>query len=135
MAITEIQREQMKIAYADRSAIDWSLDNVLLGSRISPESRAQLIADALRLSPEGKAGWVEVGTREDFSRHVGRINVPVLIVAGELDRVDPIEVVKSDLIPHYPLARVHFLPSRGHLLPVEASQDVANLVAQFAKSL
>jgi pimeloyl-ACP methyl ester carboxylesterase len=132
MVIDEVQREQMKKAYSDNHAIEWSLDNVLLGSPISLEDRAQLIADALRLSAEAKAGWVDIGTREDFSKEVQNINVPVVIVAGELDRVDPIHVVKSHVIPHYPLAPTHFLPGKGHLLPVEAPQEIASIVSLFA---
>jgi pimeloyl-ACP methyl ester carboxylesterase len=135
MVIDDVQREQMKKAYSDNHAIEWSLDNVLLGSRISQEDRAQLIADALRLSAEAKAGWIDIGTREDFSKAVQNISVPVVIVAGELDRVDPIHVVKTHIIPHYPLAPVHFLPQKGHLLPVEAPQEVASIVSLFAMSI
>jgi pimeloyl-ACP methyl ester carboxylesterase len=135
MIIDEAQREQMKKAYSNSYAIEWSLDNVLLGSLIPQEDRAQLISDALRLSAEAKAGWVDVGTREDFSEQVQNINVPVVIVAGALDRVDPIHVVKTHIIPHYPSATVHFLPHKGHLLPVEAPQELATIVSLFATSL
>lgn len=134
MSIDEVQRSQMRKAYSDSVAVEWSLDNVLLGSPIPQEDRAQLIADALRLSAQAKAGWIDIGTREDFSKAVRNINVPAVIVAGELDRVDPMHVVKTHLIPHYPSAPVHFLPHKGHLLPVEAPQEIANIISLFATS-
>jgi pimeloyl-ACP methyl ester carboxylesterase len=135
MAIGEAQREQMKKAYSDAHAVEWSLDNVLLGSPIAPEARTQLIADALRLSAEARTGWVDIGSREDFSKEVQDINVPAVILAGQLDRVDPSEVVKAHIIPHYRSAPVHFLPDKGHLLPVEAPREVAAIVAHFASAL
>lgn len=135
MVIDEAQREQMKRAYADRGAVEWSLDNVLLGTAVSTEVREQLIADALRLGPEAVEGWVERGSREDFSDMAADIEVPVLIVAGELDRVDPLAVVKSHLLPHYPSARVELLPGKGHLLPVEAPAEIAAAVGAFAAGL
>ncbi|MGI4814174.1 MAG: alpha/beta fold hydrolase [Janthinobacterium lividum] len=135
MAIDETQREQMKSAYADRNAIEWSLENVLSGSPIAESSRAQLLVDALRLSPQAKTGWIDIGTREDFSQRAADIEVPIVIVAGELDRVDPIAVVNAHIVARYPSAPVHFLPNKGHLLPVEAPEDVAAIIGVFAASL
>jgi len=135
MAIDDTQREQMKRAYADADAVEWSLDNVLVGSPLPDEVRQQLIADALRLSPPATSGWIDVGTREDFADRVSTIDVPVVIVAGELDRVDPVSVVREHILVRYPLAQVNFLANRGHLLPVEAPDDIARIVAGFAGAL
>jgi len=63
------------------------------------------------------------------------IHVPVVIVAGQLDRADPVAVVKAHIIPHYLAARVHSLPNKVHLLPVEAPEEVATVISDFAKSL
>ncbi len=135
MAIEDTQRGQMKMAYADRGAVEWSLENVLLGSPVPDESRQQLIADALKLSTPAKAGWIDIGTREDFSGDIANIDVPVAIVAGELDRVDPVSVVKEHILPRYPAAQVNFLVGKGHLLPVEAPAEVAAIVGRFAGAL
>lgn len=133
MAIDDAMRAQMKAAYADRDAVEWSLNNVLVGSPLSVESRSQLITDALRLSSPAKAGWVDIGTREDIREQTAQIHVPVTIVAGELDRVDPVAVVKDHILPYYPNAVVHFLPNKGHLLPVEAPEEIAGLIRDMAE--
>jgi pimeloyl-ACP methyl ester carboxylesterase len=132
MVIEEAQRAQMRVAYRDRSAIEWTLENVLLGSPISAPSREQLIVDALRLSAEASSGWIDIGTRDNFSKYAADTEVPVVIVAGELDRVDPPPVVKAHIVPQYPTAQVSFLPNRGHLLPVEAPHEVATLITFMA---
>jgi len=135
MAIDEAQRRQMRTAYANRGAVEWTLDQVLLGSPVAAASREQLIADALRLSPEATAGWLDVGSREDFAAKASSIDVPVAIVVGERDRVDPVAVVESHIRPHYPRALVRYLPDKGHLLPVEASQEVAADIQLFIQQL
>ncbi len=132
IAIDNAQREQMKAAYADAVAITWTLENVLTGSPISDAAREQLIKDALRLSPPARAGWIDVGTRDDITEAVAHINVPVLIVAGELDRVDPVSVVNEEIVARYPGARLNFLPNKGHLLPVEAVEELVFIVGGFA---
>ena len=134
MAIPEEQRAVMKKAYDDRAAVEGTLDNVLLGSPVPAAVRERLIADSLRLSPEATNGWIEIGSREDFREKAAEVAVPVGIIAGELDRVDPIAIVKSHLVPSYPAATVRFLPNKGHLLPVEAPQDVADLIRFVAEA-
>jgi pimeloyl-ACP methyl ester carboxylesterase len=135
MAIDDAQREQMKKAYADRAAVEWSLDNVLVGSPLADDARRQLVADALRLSPPATSGWIDVGTREDFAGRVAHIDVPVVIVAGELDRVDPLPVVRQHIAARYPSAQVNVLANKGHILPLEAADEVAAIVGRFAGAL
>jgi pimeloyl-ACP methyl ester carboxylesterase len=135
MAIGDGQREQMRGAYASREAIAWSLDNVLVGSPISNEAREQLVADALRLSRAATAGWIDVGGREDISAEVTAVDVPLVILAGTDDRVDTPEIVQTRIAPHYPKAPVHVLPGKGHLLPVEASAEIARVIREFAGAL
>jgi pimeloyl-ACP methyl ester carboxylesterase len=49
-----------------------------------------------------------------------KINVPTLIVSGELDRVDTTEALRTELMPRIPHAKLHLLPDVGHLSPLEA---------------
>jgi pimeloyl-ACP methyl ester carboxylesterase len=132
LVIGDTQREQMKADYRDRRVIEWTLQNVLLGSPISAAAKEKLIADALRLSTEAKAGWIKIGSREDFCYRAAEIDAPVVIVAGELDRVDPVNMVKEHIVSNYPSALARFLPNKGHLLPVEAPQEIANIVRSVA---
>lgn len=135
MVIGDGQRAQMRGAYATRESVNWSLDNVLVGSPISSRAREQLVADALRLSSPALAGWIDIGAREDISFDVAQVAVPVVIVAGTIDQVDTPEVVQTRIVPHYPAAPVHMLSGKGHLLPAEAPAEIARVVREFATSL
>lgn len=132
MAIGDEQRAQMKLAYSSREAVEWTLDNVLTGSALAPEARERAIQDALRISQAATAGWIDTGTREDFSLEVAAIEVPVVIVAGRLDRVDPVAVVQQHIVAHYPAAPLHLIADKGHLLPLEAPDAVAAILREFA---
>jgi pimeloyl-ACP methyl ester carboxylesterase len=132
MQISQAQRDQMKGAYASRDSINWALDNVLTGSPIADKDRELLIADALRLSPGARDGWIEVGSREDYSSDVSKVNVPVAVIAGEADKVDPLEVVKAHILPAFSNPETHFLKKKGHLLPIEAPRELVEILGKFA---
>jgi pimeloyl-ACP methyl ester carboxylesterase len=132
MQIDDAQRDQMKGAYVNRETVNWVLDNVLTSSPISDDDREVLVADALRLSPAAREGWVEVGTREDYSNEVARVDVPVIVIAGEEDRVDPAEVVRAHILPSFDNPETHFLKGKGHLLPIEAPGELVAILEEFA---
>ncbi|MBI3898397.1 MAG: alpha/beta hydrolase [Gammaproteobacteria bacterium] len=135
LQIGQEQREQMKRAYSSQDSINFVIDNVLTGSPISKKDRENFVTDALRLSPGMREGWIEVGTRDDFSKEVANINVPVAVIAGEIDKVDPLEVVKSHVLPSFKDPEVHVLKNKGHLLPMEAPIEVAEILGRFAAKL
>ncbi|MDC0707166.1 alpha/beta hydrolase [Stigmatella sp. ncwal1] len=135
MPIGDEQRAQMKMAYANRDSVNWTLDNVLIGSPTSSQAREQAVVDALGVSQPAVLGWIDTGTREDFSREVASIDVPTVIVTGELDRVDPIDVVRGHIVPHFKDAPLHVIPGRGHLLPIEAPGEIADILREFAAGL
>ena len=129
--IDEQQREQMRGAYGNRESIEFVLDNVLLGSPISTEARKLLIAEALRVTPQAKSGWIDIGTSDDIRTEAKSIDVPMVIVAGDSDRVDPLDVVKTEIVPVYPRAELHLLPGKGHILPLEAPLELATIIGDF----
>ena len=131
MHIGDAEREQMRGAYTSRETVNWAIDNVLTSAPISDTDREAIITDALRLSESAREGWIEVGSREDYSKEVANVNVPVAIIAGEEDKIDPVEVVKTDIIPSFQSPETHFLGGRGHLLPAEAPAEVVEILSNF----
>ena len=59
----------------------------------------------------------------------------VATVNQNTERAVPIAVVEEHVVPHYPSASLQILPNKGHLLPIEAPQEVATLIATFVASL
>jgi pimeloyl-ACP methyl ester carboxylesterase len=128
-------REAMADAYSSRQSVDATIDQVLTGKPLSPEDRAQVITDSLRGAPPAKAAWPNSTSQEDISVAVAAINVPTLVIGGELDRVDTVDALRSELLPRIPQAMLEVLPGTGHLSPLESPEEIAGLIAEFAGGL
>ncbi|MDZ5648506.1 alpha/beta hydrolase [Nitrospirillum sp. BR 11828] len=135
MAMPGDAREQMAGAYATRETVGMVIDHVLTAKALAPEDREQVIEDSLRGAPAAKVAWPQSTSLEDISDWVGSVNVPTLVVAGELDRVDSVDLLKTTLVPRIAGATLHVLAGIGHLSMLEAPDDVARLVAGFASGL
>ncbi len=72
---------------------------------------------------------------EDVSADLGRINVPVLVVAGEHDRVEPVEVMRSHVIAEIAGAELTIIPGSGHLIPLERPQALSDYIAAFRDTI
>ncbi|MGH8779374.1 alpha/beta fold hydrolase [Paraburkholderia sp.] len=131
MALADEQRAAMAAAYDSRESIEWLLDNVLTANPLTPTQRDQVVVDSLRGAPQAKAAWPNAAMLEDITGHVGSIDVPVLVIAGELDQIDRVETLQKELLPRIAGARLHVLPGTGHLSPLEAPSALATVIRQF----
>ncbi len=132
-ALAPQEREAMIGAYASTEAIGWTIDNVLTGSTLSSPLRDQLIADSLGGADAAKAAWPAGAIAEDVSADLARIAVPVLVIAGEADKVDNAEMIRDVVLPCLPNAAMTVIPGVGHLLPLEAPDALAAKIADFTR--
>jgi pimeloyl-ACP methyl ester carboxylesterase len=128
-------REIMAGAYATNETVAAAIDTVLTAKPLSAEDRQQVIEDSLRGAPEAKAAWPYATSLEDIAGQVGDINVPTLVIAGELDRVDPPIRLQTELLLRVPQAVMRILPGTGHLSMLESPDGVAALIAEFCRHL
>lgn len=131
MALPVEQRAAKAAAYDLRESISWVPDNVLTANPLTPADREQVIVDSLRGAPQAKAAWPKVAMLEDIGGEVSSIDVPVLVIAGDADRVDRLETLQKELQPRIAGARLHVLPWIGHLSPLEAPGAIAAAIEQF----
>ena len=95
------------------------------------EVRAQIIADNLAAAPQAKLAWPTSMAYEDISAEVGRIAVPTLVLAGEHDRLDPVEQHRREVLPRIAGARLEIIPGSGHLVPVDEPMALAQAIHAF----
>ncbi len=60
--------------------------------------------------------------------------MPTLLIAGELDQVDPVETLRAELLARIHHAVMSVLPETGHLSPLESPREVAALISEFLLS-
>lgn len=128
-------REMMAQAYSSREAVEATIDKVLTAKPLPAADREQVIEDSLRGAPQAKAAWPNATSLEDISDKVTTITAPTLVVAGELDRVDSVDLLKAELLTRVPHAVLQVLPGAGHLSMLETPRALAQIIANFANSL
>lgn len=92
--------------------------------RMADETGERRLAAQLRLQ----------GTRIDERPMLPSVTVPTLVVAGERDRICPVER-HEEIAALVPGARLRVLPEVGHLLPMEAPDVVAGLLGEWLADL
>lgn len=128
-------REAMINAYSSREGVEGVIDAVLTAKTLNLVDREQVIADSLRGSPQAKAAWPRAASQEDITSQVAAIEVPTLVIAGELDRVDSVETLRTKVLPRLGEATFEVLPGVGHLPMLEAPQALSRLIDRFATSV
>jgi pimeloyl-ACP methyl ester carboxylesterase len=129
--IPKEQIENMKHAYDSADSIGWTVDNVLTGGSLDDAARGRIIEDSLRGAPQAKLAWPTAAIHENISGAVAAINVPTLVIGGELDKVDPPEVLRKEVLPQISQSRLEVIPGAGHLSPIEAPTEVAAKIREF----
>ncbi|MES1956272.1 alpha/beta fold hydrolase [Salinisphaera hydrothermalis] len=130
-SLPQPERDAMAGAYAAPESVGWTIDNVLSERELSPAMRDQVIADSLGGTDAAKQFWPHTAISEDVSADLARVNVPVRVIGGEHDKVDSIDMLQRLVLPSLPAATMQTIPGVGHLIPLEAPQALAALIAEF----
>ncbi len=128
-------RQGMVQAYDSAESITATVEQVLAPDGLSPEDLDTVIADSMAGATPARAAWPLATSQQDITAAMPAIAVPVIIISGQNDRVDPPVVLRRELLARLPGARMIELPGVGHLLPLEAPEEVAELLRAFALSL
>jgi pimeloyl-ACP methyl ester carboxylesterase len=83
-----------------------------------------IIEDTLKGAPAAKRAWPEAGMIEDISAAASKIEVPTLVLAGENDQVERVEVLKRELLPRIPGSELRIIPETGHLSPLSLQERI-----------
>lgn len=136
MPVPEAQREAMLASYQTREGAEQAL-TVLAGSPLSTEFRLQVIEDTVCGAPDAKAEWTTRGMIENVARPGASIAVPVSIIVGDRDIVEPEARLRQAVPALAPQARFEVLQGLGHLAPLEDPERVAvaigNAIATMGK--
>lgn len=131
-AATPGYQEQLAHAYDSPETVAGARDHVLTATPLSDELKAQIVADSRNSTAEARDEWPRDGIVRDITAAARRIDVPVLVLAGEHDQVEPVGVLRDNLLPYLARAEFRTIPATGHLIPLEAPDGLAHEIAAFA---
>jgi pimeloyl-ACP methyl ester carboxylesterase len=135
LALPPQARAAMESAYDTRESVGIAIDHMLTAKPLSSQLREQVIEDSLRGGKQARQAWPNATSREDITREVAAIDVPTIVIAGELDRVDPVAILSAEVLTRIPHAQLYLLPATGHLSPLESPQELAGIIGRFVNSL
>ena len=135
LAMPPQARAMMTEAYTSRANVEMTIDHVLTAQPLSAADREQVIEDSLRGAPQAKIAWPQATSLEDITSQLAAIEVPTIVIAGEADRVDSVQLLQQELLPRIPQARLHIVPGTGHLSMLESPQEVTHLIHEFVQGL
>ncbi|MCV7179637.1 alpha/beta fold hydrolase [Mycolicibacterium sphagni] len=132
---TAALQELTSHAYDSEATVRQSIEVMLTNGGLSAALRGQVVEDSLRAHRDARLAWPLHGLVEDVSAGVGGIEVPVLVLAGRHDKVEPPAVLADHLLPLIPTATLVILESTGHLSPLEVPDQLAAQIAAFTAAL
>lgn len=122
-------------AYDSRESIGDALERVLTYRRLPAELREQVITDSLAGNPGAVLAWPLHGMTQDITSAAGRIKVPIHVLAGRHDQVDPPASLEADVLSVIPGARMTVLDGTGHLSPLEVPDQIAHEIDRFVATV
>ena len=123
--------EALTHAFDSRETVSDALRHMLTARPLPPDLQEQMINDGLAGNREAQLAWPLGGITEDITAATKAIEVPVQVLAGRQDRVDPPESLEVNLLPFMPGARMTVLEETGHLSPLEVPEQIAEELDQL----
>ncbi len=130
--VSEADRRGYINLYQSREGAELVIGN-LTPHPVTEAIREQIIEDTLQGSPGAKQAWPLQGMIADISHQTSRIAVPLCIIAGGDDRVEPEASLRAAFGKVLRGVRMVVVPGVGHIAPLEAPAKLANAI-RFAQT-
>ena len=126
----EKERNRLLVTHGDRESAEQTLRTIT--RRPIPQEDATIcIEDNLLTSPEAWRWWLAQGSREDITAQARQVACPVLVLGGSDDPVIAPSVIADEIMPRLADASRVEIAGAGHLLPLEAVQEVGDAIRTF----
>ncbi|QYE35674.1 MULTISPECIES: alpha/beta fold hydrolase [Sphingosinicellaceae] len=131
--ISDEARRKALAAWGNRAAATVNL-TAITGGAVSAEVLAQCVEDELSVDEVTWRWWYTTGSLVDISAAASKVNLPVLVLTGDNDKVLGLEVAVG-VTRHFANAALDIIPGGGHLVPLEQPGVVAGHIREFASRL
>lgn len=107
--------------------------DALLGPNASPELKAEVQRVLRATQPRGFIHGVKLGMANGYSPEESgaKLTMPVLMIQGRADKVNPGDVNAAVLIKHLKNGKLEWLENYGHLPEVETPETVNTMLRDF----
>lgn len=126
--MSDPDREHLLASHGDRAA----MEDVIRTAAVYPLPQSVFevaVDDNLRSSAAAWHAWPAYGSREDIASEMRNICVPTLVLRGAEDPIMSRHLLEREVVGRIRGSRMIEVPSAGHLLPLRAPVEVAELIA------
>ena len=120
-------RATLRAAYGTPAALRAQYQDITR-QPIPEQDFEQLILDGLRANRDAWNAWTDVGSREDISRELDGLRLPITVLYSEDDPAISPATIRSEVLARLPGARALPLRGCGHLIPLEQPEAVVALL-------
>jgi pimeloyl-ACP methyl ester carboxylesterase len=124
-------RDVQLSAYSSTQSAEFVVRNVLSSSPLSEELVASLVNGMVDGNEFAKSAWPSYGMAEDIVAECRNIKVAVMVIGGELDKVEPLERLETEVVGNIHMAKLVTVAGSGHLIPLEVPLEVARHIKDF----
>lgn len=135
LELSPAMRETQLSAYSSHQSAEFVARNVLSSAELSDEIVRSLVEDMMKGNDFAKAAWPAYGMSENIVAESKSIEVAVLVIGGELDKVEPCERLMTEIIGNIQKAKLVTVNGSGHLIPLEAPLEVARHMENFLDTI
>ncbi|MGE9697771.1 MULTISPECIES: alpha/beta fold hydrolase [unclassified Streptomyces] len=130
--VTPEYQEALSHAYDSTESVAGARDHVLTATELPEPVKAQIVKDSRTGADAARTEWPLHGIAQDITEHTCMISVPALVIAGELDQVEPVGVLRDNLVPYLSHPDFVVVPRSGHLIPLESPAALFDAITTFA---
>lgn len=104
---------------------------ILAHGELTDEHKERVIRNSLAGDPRAKDSWLEAGMDYDITELAPRIQVPIVVVVGGKDLVEPEDALRIAFDRYYAGTQYVLLPDSGHLIPLQAPEELAAAIRKL----
>lgn len=127
LRVSESERRSYIELYQSREGVEKVLHN-LTPHPLPDTFREQIIEDTLSGAFGAKQAWPLQGMTADISEETSKIDIPVRIIAGGDDSVEPAASLREAFGKVLRNVNVAVIPGVGHIAPLEAPAKLAQAI-------
>ncbi len=102
---------------------------------IGGEALENAVTANLETSETDWKNWLERGSYEDISSVLPDVKIPAMVIIGDGDTGMTQGLMETEILSKIGGSRLEIIENAGHLLPLEAPDELAELIREFAARL
>jgi pimeloyl-ACP methyl ester carboxylesterase len=91
------------------------------------------VADRMAAHRSAWDFWIDVGSREDITKAVEGLHLPILVITGDQDEHLGPDAAAEHVTPKLPNVTHHVVAGSGHLIPAEAPEALAAEIVAWVR--